>query len=226
MINLKTHVTLLKNLSIKSMNISFQTSLLCPCMNSATSYSKTLTILRQILIFILCELFMFASDFHQIKTSIIKSVRPSFISSYEWKSQKSKCTLFFWRSTLCTCMQNLLQMNQSSSENKWCHRWPNNCVSHRKFTIKDQPVVNIIPISDSVDVKTLVPAPIQWQVQHTGWRKEEGRIGQKRLRVHLHPTFYKWPLTGIYAHPESARCGDIYLVLEHPWWGSSHCHRK
>ena len=76
------------------MNISFQTSSLCPCMNSAPSYSKTLTILRQILIFILCELSMFASDFHQIKTSIIKSVRPSFISSYEWKSQKSKCTLF------------------------------------------------------------------------------------------------------------------------------------
>lgn len=37
---------------------------------------------------------MSASDFHQIKTSIIKSVRPSFVSSYEWKLPKSKRTLF------------------------------------------------------------------------------------------------------------------------------------
>lgn len=78
-------------------------------------------------------------------------------------------------------MQNLLQMNQSSSENQWCHRWPNNCISHRKFTVKDKLALDIIPISDSVHVKTLVPAPIQWQVQHTGWRKKEGsRAGQGR----------------------------------------------
>ena len=165
------------------MNISFQTSSLCPCMNSAPSYSNTLTILRQILIFILCELFMFASDFHQIKTSIIKSVRPSFISSYEWKSQKSKFTLF---SAKILALHLYAKLTSDESKFLWKQVMPQVakqlCITEKIY--KDKPVVNIIPISDSVHVKTLVPAPIQWQVQHTGWRKEEGRTGQKRRRVH------------------------------------------
>ena len=115
------------------MNISFQTSSLCPCMNSAPSYSKTLTILRQILIFILCELFMFASDFHQIETSIIKSVRPSFISSYEWKSQKSKFTLF---SAKILALHLYAKLTSDESKFLWKQVMPQVAkrVSQRKFT--------------------------------------------------------------------------------------------
>ena len=185
MINLKTHVTLLKIIIFQS---SPWTSAFRPHRFALAwivpHLIQRLTILRQILIFILCELSMFASDFHQIKTSIIKSVRPSFISSYEWKSQKSKCTLF----SVLKILALHLYAKLTSDESKflWKQVMPQVAKQLRitQKIYKDKPVVDIIPISDSVHVKTLVPAPIQWQVQHTGWRKEEGRIGQKRPRVH------------------------------------------